>query len=379
MGSSHHHHHHSSGLVPRGSHSDEVDAHMIVLFVDFDYFYAQVEEVLNPSLKGKPVVVAVFSGRFEDSGAVATANYEARKFGVKAGIPIVEAKKILPNAVYLPMRKEVYQQVSSRAMNLLREYSEKIEIASIDEAYLDISDKVRDYREAYNLGAEIKNKILEKEKITVTVGISKNKVFAKIAADMAKPNGIKVIDDEEVKRLIRELDIADVPGIGNITAEKLKKLGINKLVDTLSIEFDKLKGMIGEAKAKYLISLARDEYNEPIRTRVRKSIGRIVTMKRNSRNLEEIKPYLFRAIEESYYKLDKRIPKAIHVVAVTEDLDIVSRGRTFPHGISKETAYSESVKLLQKILEEDERKIRRIGVRFSKFIEAIGLDKFFDT
>lgn len=107
---------------------------MIVLFVDFDYFYAQVEEVLNPSLKGKPVVVCVFSGRFEDSGAVATANYEARKFGIKAGIPIVEAKKILPNAVYLPMRKEVYQQVSNRIMKLLREYSEKIEIASIDEA-----------------------------------------------------------------------------------------------------------------------------------------------------------------------------------------------------------------------------------------------------
>lgn len=310
---------------------------MIILFVDFDYFYAQVEEVLNPSLKGKPVVVCVFSGRFEDSGAVATANYEARKFGIKAGISIVEAKKILPSAVYLPMRKEVYQQVSNRIMKLLREYSEKIEIASIDEAYLDISDKVKNYQDAYNLGLEIKNKILEKEKITVTVGISKNKVFAKIAADMAKPNGIKVIDDEEVKRLIVELDIADIPGIGDITAEKLKKLGVNKLVDTLRIEFDELKGIIGEAKAKYLFSLARDEYNEPIRARVRKSIGRIVTMKRNSRDLEEIKPYLFRAIEEAYYKLDKKIPKAIHVVAVTEDLDIVSRGRTFTHGISKET------------------------------------------
>jgi len=172
-------------------------------------------------------------------------------------------------------------------MKLLREYSEKIEIASIDEAYLDISDKVKNYQDAYNLGLEIKNKILEKEKITVTVGISKNKVFAKIAADMAKPNGIKVIDDEEVKRLIVELDIADIPGIGDITAEKLKKLGVNKLVDTLRIEFDELKGIIGEAKAKYLFSLARDEYNEPIRARVRKSIGRIVTMKRNSRDLEE--------------------------------------------------------------------------------------------
>ncbi|QGA53584.1 DNA polymerase IV [Sulfolobus sp. E5-1-F] len=352
---------------------------MIILFVDFDYFYAQVEEVLNPSLKGKPVVICVFSGRFEDSGAVATANYEARKFGIKAGIPIVEAKKILPNAVYLPMRKEVYQQVSNRIMKLLREYSEKIEIASIDEAYLDISDKVKNYQEAYSLGLEIKNKILEKEKITVTVGISKNKVFAKIAADLAKPNGIKVIDDDEVKRLIRELDIADIPGIGSITAEKLKKIGINKLVDTLRVEFDELKRIIGKAKAKYLFSLARDEYNEPIRTRVQKSIGRIVTIKRNSRDLEEIKPYLFRTIDEAYYKLDKKIPKAIHVVAVTEDLDIVSRGRTFTHGISKETAYKEAIRLLQKILEDDERKIRRIGVRFSKFIEAIGLDKFFDT
>nr|4F4Z_A Chain A, DNA polymerase IV [Saccharolobus solfataricus P2]4F4Z_B Chain B, DNA polymerase IV [Saccharolobus solfataricus P2] len=352
---------------------------MIVLFVDFDYFYAQVEEVLNPSLKGKPVVVCVFSGRFEDSGAVATANYEARKFGVKAGIPIVEAKKILPNAVYLPMRKEVYQQVSSRIMNLLREYSEKIEIASIDEAYLDISDKVRDYREAYNLGLEIKNKILEKEKITVTVGISKNKVFAKIAADMAKPNGIKVIDDEEVKRLIRELDIADVPGIGNITAEKLKKLGINKLVDTLSIEFDKLKGMIGEAKAKYLISLARDEYNEPIRTRVRKSIGRYLTLPYNTRDVKVILPYLKKAINEAYNKVNG-IPMRITVIAIMEDLDILSKGKKFKHGISIDNAYKVAEDLLRELLVRDKRRnVRRIGVKLDNIIiNKTNLSDFFD-
>ncbi|TRM90464.1 DNA polymerase IV, partial [Sulfolobus sp. B1] len=124
---------------------------MIILFVDFDYFYAQVEEVLNPSIKGKPVVVCVFSGRSETSGAVATANYEARKYGVKAGMPIIKAKEILPNAIYLPMRKELYQQVSNRIMNILRSYSSKIEVASIDEAYLDITDMVKDYEEAYKL------------------------------------------------------------------------------------------------------------------------------------------------------------------------------------------------------------------------------------
>ncbi|BDB98832.1 DNA polymerase IV [Saccharolobus caldissimus] len=352
---------------------------MIVLFVDFDYFYAQVEEVLNPEIRGKPVIVCVFSGRTQDSGAVATANYEARKLGIKAGMPIIKAKEILPNAIYLPMRKELYQQVSNRIMNILREYSDKIEIASIDEAYLDITNKVKDFKEAYNMGLEIKNKIYEKEKITVTIGISKNKVFAKIAAEMAKPNGIKVIDDEEVRRLIRELDISEIPGIGSITASKLKELGINKLIDVLNFNFETLKKSIGEAKANYLVLLARDEYSEPIKERVRRSIGRMVTLKKNSRNIDDIKPFLFKAIDEVYHKLNGKIPRTIYLVAVMEDLDVISRGKTFSHGISKETAYKESLKLLEKLLAEDNRKIRRIGVRFSKFIEAIGLDRFFNV
>ncbi|MEM3515180.1 MAG: DNA polymerase IV [Saccharolobus sp.] len=350
---------------------------MIILFVDFDYFYAQVEEVLNPSLKGKPVVVCVFSGRTENSGAVATANYEARKLGVKAGMPIVKAKEILPDAIYLPMRKEVYQQVSNRIMNILRKYSRKIEIASIDEAYLDISDKVNNYTDAYKIGLQIKNEIYEKEKITVTVGISKNKVFAKIAAEMAKPNGIKVIDDNEVKKLIREIDIGEIPGVGEITTQKLKSLGINKLIDILNFDFMKIKKIVGEAKANYLFSLARDEYFEPVEERVRKSIGRIVTLKKNSRNIEEIKPFLARSLDEAFNKLNGKIPKTIYLVAVMEDLDIISRGKTFPHGITKETAYKASLELLEKLLAEDKRKIRRIGVRFSKFIEATSLDKFF--
>ncbi|MEM3351648.1 MAG: DNA polymerase IV [Saccharolobus sp.] len=350
---------------------------MIILFVDFDYFYAQVEEVLNPSLKGKPVVVCVFSGRTENSGAVATANYEARKLGVKAGMPIVKAKEILPDAIYLPMRKEVYQQVSNRIMNILRKYSRKIEIASIDEAYLDISDKVNNYTDAYKIGLQIKNEIYEKEKITVTVGISKNKVFAKIASEMAKPNGIKVIDDNEVKKLIREIDIGEIPGVGEITTQKLKSLGINKLIDILNFDFMKIKKIVGEAKANYLFSLARDEYFEPVKERVRKSIGRIVTLKKNSRNIEEIKPFLARSLDEAFNKLNGKIPKTIYLVAVMEDLDIISRGKTFPHGITKETAYKASLELLEKLLAEDKRKIRRIGVRFSKFIEATSLDKFF--
>ncbi|AOL17129.1 DNA polymerase IV [Sulfolobus sp. A20] len=350
---------------------------MIILFVDFDYFYAQVEEVLNPSIKGKPVVVCVFSGRSETSGAVATANYEARKYGVKAGMPIIKAKEILPNAIYLPMRKELYQQVSNRIMNILRSYSSKIEVASIDEAYLDITDMVKDYEEAYKLGLEIKGRILKQEKITVTVGISKNKVFAKIAADMSKPNGIKVINDEEVKRLIKELDIDEYPGIGRVTAERLKALGIRKLIDILNFDFEIIKKQVGEAKATYLFSIARDEYSEPIKEKVIKSVGKMVTLKRNTRDIEEIKPFLYRTVDEAYLRLNGMMPKTLHLVAVMEDLEIITREKTFPYGVSKERAYKESLKLLEKLLEDDDRRIRRIGVRLSKFIKSATLDEFF--
>nr|4F50_A Chain A, DNA polymerase IV [Sulfolobus acidocaldarius DSM 639] len=353
---------------------------MIVIFVDFDYFFAQVEEVLNPQYKGKPLVVCVYSGRTKTSGAVATANYEARKLGVKAGMPIIKAMQIAPSAIYVPMRKPIYEAFSNRIMNLLNKHADKIEVASIDEAYLDVTNKVEgNFENGIELARKIKQEILEKEKITVTVGVAPNKILAKIIADKSKPNGLGVIRPTEVQDFLNELDIDEIPGIGSVLARRLNELGIQKLRDILSKNYNELEKITGKAKALYLLKLAQNKYSEPVENKSKIPHGRIVTMKRNSRNLEEIKPYLFRAIEESYYKLDKRIPKAIHVVAVTEDLDIVSRGRTFPHGISKETAYSESVKLLQKILEEDERKIRRIGVRFSKFIEAIGLDKFFDT
>nr|ABA03151.1 chimeric Dpo4 [synthetic construct] len=351
---------------------------MIVLFVDFDYFFAQVEEVLNPELKGKPVAVCVFSGRFKDSGAIATANYEARKLGIKSGMPIPKAKEIAPNAIYLPIRKDLYKQVSDRIMyGILSKYSSKIEIASIDEAYLDITDRVKDYYEAYQLGKKIKDEIYQKEKITVTIGIAPNKVFAKIIAEMNKPNGLGILKPEEVEGFIRSLPIEEVPGVGDSIYSKLKEMEIKYLYDVLKVDFEKLKKEIGKSKASYLYSLARDEYFEPVKERVRKSIGRIVTLKKNSRNIEEIKPFLARSLDEAFNKLNGKIPKTIYLVAVMEDLDIISRGKTFPHGITKETAYKASLELLEKLLAEDKRKIRRIGVRFSKFIEATSLDKFF--
>ncbi|ARM75083.1 DNA polymerase thumb domain-containing protein [Acidianus manzaensis] len=352
---------------------------MIVLFVDFDYFFAQVEEILNPKIKGKPVAVCVFSGRFKDSGAIATSNYEARKLGIKAGMPIPKAKEIAPNAIYLPIRKEIYKEVSNRIMDgILKNYGDKIEIASIDEAYLDITQRVKDFREAYILGKEIKDKIYEKEKITVTVGIAPNKILAKIVAELHKPNGLGVLKPEEVESFIKTLPIDEVPGVGNTILNKLKENGISYLYDVTKVDFEKLKSEIGKAKASYLYSLALNTYNEPVKERIRKHIGRYVTMKNNSRDLDFIYSYLKRAIDEAYSRANGGIPKTLAVVAIMEDLDIVSREKTYNFGITRENAYDEAKLLLAEILKSDRRKLRRVGVRLGKIYKASTLDKFFN-
>jgi len=350
---------------------------MIVLFVDFDYFFAQVEEVLNPQYKGKPVIVCVYSGRTKTSGAVATANYEARKLGVKAGIPIIKAMELAPSAIFLPMRKEVYQEVSNRIMNgILRKYTSKLEIASIDEAYLDITDKVKDFDEAYALGKRIKEEIFEKEKLTVTIGIAPSKVLAKIIADKNKPNGLAVLKPEDVQSFLQSLDIDEIPGIGKILADKLKEMGVNKLVDVLNFDFMKLEREIGRSKATYLVKLAQNRYNEPVEDKTKKPHGRILTLPYNTRKPEVIRPHLKRAVDEAYSKV-QGVPMKITVVAIMEDLEIVSKGKKFKHGINKENAYEKAFELLKQILEEDDRKIRRIGVRLDDVIKTRGLDQFF--
>lgn len=348
---------------------------MIVLFVDFDYFFAQVEEVLHPEYKGKPLIVCVYSGRNEKSGAVATANYEARKLGVKAGIPISKAMELAPSAIFVPMRKEVYTQVSNRIMSILREYSDKVEIASIDEAYLDITNKVKNFDEAEQLGKRLKEEILEKEKITVTVGIAPNKVFAKIVADNAKPNGLGILRPEDVENFIKELNIDEVPGVGKVLSEKLNSIGVKKLIDVLNVPFERLEEEIGKAKAFYLYRLATNTYSEPVVNKGRNPHGRYLTLPKNTRDLKVIEPYLKRAIDEAYGKIDG-VPKTLSVVTIMEDLDIISKSRSFKSGIGRERAYREALELLKQILERDKRLVRRVGVRLDNIYKARGLEDF---
>ncbi|MBC7074094.1 DNA polymerase IV, partial [Candidatus Parcubacteria bacterium] len=202
----------------------------IILHCDMDYFFAQIEERDNPQFKGKPVVVGADPKGGKGRGVVSTANYEARKYGIKSGMPISKAYKLCPNAIFLPVNIELYEKVSEKIMQIIKKYSPIWEIVSLDEAYLDVSF-LKDWEGAKKLGEQLKKEIFEKEKLTCTVGVGPNKTIAKLAAEKSKPNGLKVIKPNEVQQFLDPLDIDDLPGIGPKTAEKLRAIGINQICE----------------------------------------------------------------------------------------------------------------------------------------------------
>ena len=202
------------------SMNDDLSSHepRIIIAIDFDYFYAQCEEVRNPSIKGTPVVICVFSGRTAESGAVSTANYVARRLGVKSGIPIARAKKILqnnPESVFLPMDIDFYVEVSERIMGLIRPHGDKFEQASVDEAYLDVTNLAKaDYQRAGAIGREINAEIFAEEGLTSSIGIALNKLMAKMAVDSRKPDGFTIILPDQVSPFLNPLPVGKLFGVG---------------------------------------------------------------------------------------------------------------------------------------------------------------------
>ena len=206
----------------------------IIFHVDFDYFFAQCEEIRNPSIKDMPVVICVFSGRTKESGVVSTANYIARKYGVKSGIPIKLAKSKLKefdnnNSFFLPMDIEYYKIKSNRAMKIIISMTtfENYEIIGLDECYLDLTNIVNNnYKNAITLAKDIKNILFKELKLSCSIGISYNKLLAKIASKYKKPNGLFVIEPDKTIKIISDLDISIIPGIGPKNKRKLNELGV---------------------------------------------------------------------------------------------------------------------------------------------------------
>ncbi|MCR4336036.1 MAG: DNA polymerase IV [archaeon] len=347
----------------------------VILHVDFDYFYAQIEELRKPELKGKPVCVCMFSGRTEFSGAVATANYKARELGIHAGMPIAFAKKKSKDLVVLKADREYYSEVSERIMNLMREFSDNFEQVSIDEAYLDVTEKTKSsFVEARKIGEEIKKKIFEEEKLTCSVGIGPNKLIAKMASSVQKPNGLTIIIPAEIKEFLRGKRIKDLHGIGPKTAETLKEKGINTIPQLSKVSVKNLQEWFGENKGVMIHekSLGKDE--SEVEEREKQQYSRIKTLKEDTSSIsvlyEESKSI---AMELSKKVSEKKIYfRTISIILISSKLESLTRSKTIERPTQKE---HEILSITKELFEQffSERKdfvARRFGVKVSGFSEA---------
>ncbi|MGB8215868.1 MAG: DNA polymerase IV [Candidatus Methanoperedens sp.] len=348
----------------------------IILHVDMDYFFAQCEEREHPELKGKPVVICVYSGRGGDSGAVSTSNYEARKFGIKAGIPISRAKKLKPDAVFLPVNMELYRGISDEVMEIVRGHCVALEQESVDEAFCDITDKVSGFDEAKLVALRIKEEIRQKVGLTCSVGAAPNKLIAKIASDFQKPDGLTVVKPDEILQFMEPLKITDLTGVGKKTGERLNELGVKTIGELSKLAADELVREFGQAKGVWLKQASQGIDDSPVVEREgTEQIGRITTLKEDTRDLNLIYEVINELSDEVYKKLEERKLsfKSVTFVAISTDF----KTRTKTHTLGAPAKDLDTIKatardLATVFLAEYPLSLRRIGVRVANLVEDKG-------
>src|SRR6218665_320890 len=246
---------------------EEIIRNRKIIHVDMDAFYASVEQMDNPELRGKPVAV----GGSENRGVVSAASYEARKFGVRSAISGVLAKKYCPDIIFVRPRFDRYKEISSKLHKIFHEYTDLVEPLSLDEAYLDVTQNKKGNPSASLLAQEIRTRIFNEVGLTASAGISINKFVAKIASDYNKPNGQKTVNPDEVEAFLEELPIRKFYGVGKVTTEKMYQLGIFTGTDLKSKSLEFLEKHFGKSGAFYY-SVVRGIHNSEVKSsRITKS------------------------------------------------------------------------------------------------------------
>lgn len=352
----------------------------VVFHIDFDYFYAQCEEIRSPELKTKPVAVCVFSDRGGDSGAIATANYTARKYGVKSGMPIRFAKKRLEereDAVFLPTDFDYYSEMSEKSMNVIKEFADVFEYVGRDEAYLDVTKKTEcDFNKASHLAQQIKNAVRDKVKLTCSIGISPNKLVSKIASDYKKPDGLTVVSPERVENFLEALKIREIPGIGKKTEEKFTEMKLETIGDLKSLDVFTLNQKFGRKTGTYIYNAVRGIDDEPVKEREpRIQFSKIVTLKNDSKEYDFLEEALIELCEElhSVVLKNNRLFKSVGVQFVQKDLSNKSKSKMLKNPTSSLEELIKTAKLLlQEALEDQTIEVRRLGVKVSELSELEG-------
>ena len=333
-----------------------------------------MEETENPSLKGLPVLVCVYSGRTEDSGVVSAANYNARELGIRAGIPIALAKKRLKGtkAALIPMHHEKYESYSERIMSSLKESVDVLEQTSIDEAFFDITAKASgSFKLAETIASQIKRDVFQNERLTCSIGISSNKILAKLASDLKKPDGLTIILPQEAKGFMAPLVVDKLYGVGPKSAGLLKSDGIITIGDLADANLSSLERRFGRKFATYLQNAANGINEEPVVERSATQLSRIMTLKRDSRDTKEILSQLVPIIDDLHKKVtDKQLFfRSISVIGILTDMTIRTRSKTLEAPTDQLSVVNNSVPELLIQLISEHGTLRRVGVKVADFTE----------
>jgi DNA polymerase IV len=351
-----------------------------VIHADLDAFFAAAEVLRNPDLAGKPVIVGGSPG---GRGVVSSASYEARAFGVRSAMPVAQAARLCPEGIFIHPDGTLYRDLSHRFREILDEFSPIVEVVSVDEAYLDASYSERLFGGAVELARSLKARVKEELGLVVSLGVAPNRLIAKIASDLDKPDGLRIVPHGTEATFLAPLSIDRMPGIGPKAAVTLRAHGIETL-GQLATASDALLQSIAGRHADTLRVRALGQYIKPVRSDhdPAKSLGHERTFSHDLRKLDEMRAALFSLAERSGADLRKR-GLACGVVTLKlrySDFSTVNRQRSLERPTdAHQEIFAVAADLLQLSLRERSDPVRLIGLRLSRLSEpASQLDLFDD-
>ena len=333
-----------------------------IIHVDMDAFYASVEQLDNPELRGKPVAV----GGTSERGVVSTASYEARKFGVRSAMSSVIAIQNCPDLIFVKSNFKRYHEVSNQIRKIFYEYTDKVEPLSLDEAYLDVTENKKGNPSASLIAKEIRKKIKEETGLNASAGISINKFIAKVASDINKPNGQKTVPPNEVIDFLEKLDIKKFFGVGKVTVQKMYRHGIFTGKDLKEKSKEYLDEHFGKSGIFYYGVVRGIHFSEVKTSRTRKSLAAERTFSENISS--EI--FMIKKLEDIAKEVEKRLKKSkvagktVTLKIKYSDFTLQTRSKTLPYYISDKNVMVETVKelLYQSTMKNS---VRLLGISLS--------------
>jgi DNA polymerase-4 len=339
-----------------------------IIHVDMDAFYASVEQRDDPQLRGKPVIVAWRGNR----SVVCAASYEARSFGVRSAMPTVKAERLCPIATFVAPDFPRYRAVSGSVREILARHTDLIEPLSLDEAYLDVTENKTGLPTATLVARTIREQIHQELNLTASAGVAPNKFLAKLASDWRKPDGLFVIQPDDVDTFLLPLPVRRLPGVGKVTGEKLEKLGVQTVEDLRELDSSILGEHFGRNGLR-LHDLARGiDDSEVVPDRPTQSISVEDTLERDV-PLAETEPIIRRLAEKlwSASRKEPRIARTVVLKLKTSEFNILTRSHTIGSPLSSCEQLTEiALKLRERVDSNPQQRYRLVGIGLSNFQEA---------